>query len=62
MIVPPPSYNWKYAVGFSIGLIMAFIIMIIIANTVPVSQPPPPPPVVIQTPPTPVTPAVSGYA
>jgi hypothetical protein len=55
-----PSHNWKFFMGFIVGLLIAFIIMIVIANTVPASQPPPPPPPVTQTPI--VAPTVSGYS
>jgi len=60
METPVPSHNWKFFMGFIVGLLMAFITMIIIANTVPASQPPPPPPPVTQTPI--VAPTVSGYS
>ena len=63
METPVPSHNWKFFLGFFFGLVVCFIVMVIVANTVPAPQPPPPPP-----PPPPVTqtpivaPTVSGYS
>jgi hypothetical protein len=33
-----PSTNWKFFVGFLIGLFTAFVVLVVVANTVP---PPP---------------------
>jgi hypothetical protein len=37
--MPVPAHNWKYLVGFLIGLIVAFVVIIVVANTTPVPPP-----------------------
>lgn len=37
---PVLTYNWKYFVGFVIGLFVACIVLITVANTVPAPREP----------------------
>jgi hypothetical protein len=41
-MVPVPSQDWKFLVGFFFGMWVTCAILIVVANTVPAPAPPPP--------------------
>ena len=47
VIMPSPDQNWKFAVGFVIGIIVTLVIIVVLANkfgkSCDASAPPPPP-------------------